>query len=151
MILLNDSLTQNAEALIDKEIPLVSNLSNLSRLLYEGLNNVLWAGFYLSNDKFDTLYLGPYQGPIACTTIPFNKGVCGISAYKKETIIVDNVHTFPGHIACSSLSNSEIVVPIIKNNIVYGVIDIDSTVFNNFNKNDKIALEYIANLIAEIM
>ncbi len=151
MILLNDSLTQNAEALIDKEIPLVSNLSNLSRLLYEGLNNVLWAGFYLSNDKFDTLYLGPYQGPIACTTIPFNKGVCGISAHKKETIIVDNVHIFPGHIACSSLSNSEIVVPIIKNNIVYGVIDIDSTNFNNFNENDKIVLEYIANLIAEIM
>ena len=97
------------------------------------------------------MVLGPYQGPLACTKIPYNRGVCGISAYKKETLIVPNVHEFTDHIACSSLSNSEIVVPIIKDNIVVGVIDLDSIEFDNFSKEDALVLEEVASLISRIL
>ena len=143
-------LLSNIEAIIDFEIPIMSNLANLSRLFMESFKNTLWSGFYLSDEESRFLYLGPYQGPLACTVIPFGKGVCGSSALNKVTNLVPNVHKFPGHIACSSLSNSEIVVPIIKNDKVVGVIDLDSTLFNNYDEEDQKLLESAANIISKL-
>ena len=145
-----ETLLDNIKAIIDLNIPLTSNLANVSKLLKDSFIETSWAGFYLSNESFDTLYLGPYQGDIACTTIAFNKGVCGVAAYKKESQLVGNVHQFEGHIACSSLSNSEVVVPIIKDDKVYGVIDLDSNLFDNYSKEDVILLEQIAKELAKL-
>ena len=129
---------------VDKEI---SKLANASAFLYNSLDDVSWVGFYLF-DK-DYLYLGPFQGKVACTSIPVGKGVCGTAAAKKETILVKNVHEFPGHIACDSESNSEIVIPIYKNKDLYMVLDIDSKSLNRFNESDKDGLEEIAKIIGE--
>ena len=144
------TLIQSVKSLIDKELPLVSNLANLSRLFFEYFKNTSWAGFYLKKENEDTLYLGPFQGPVACTLIPFNKGVCGTSAFRKESILVEDVNKFKGHIACSSLSRSEVVVPIIKNDICVGVIDLDSNLYNNFSIKDKNELEEVANIIKDL-
>ena len=144
------TIFEDVKAIIDKNIPLHSNLANISRLLKDGFINTSWAGFYLSNDTFDTLHLASYQGSLACTTIEFNKGVCGAAAQTKKSQLVSNVHEFEGHIACSSLSNSEVVVPIVKEGKVYGVIDLDSNLFDNYSKEDVIVLEQIANEIAKL-
>ena len=138
------------KAIINEEAPLISNLSNISRILFEKINGVSWSGFYLYSNEKEMLYLGPYQGPLACTTIEMNKGVCGTSAYLKKTINVPDVHAFPGHIACSSLTNSEIVVPIIKDGEVCGVIDLDSNEFNNFDEQDQNFLEEVAEIISQL-
>ena len=108
----------------------------------------LW--FYLSYENEDVLYLGPFQGSLACTTIPFNKGVCGKSAYLKKTLIVDNVLEFDGHIACSSSSRSEIVVPIIRGDEVLGVIDLDSDLYSNYSLSDQELLEQCAKILSEL-
>lgn len=144
------NLLSNVKTIIDPNIPLISNLANISRLLEESFTNTLWCGFYISDTKHKTLYLGPFQGPLACTIIPFGKGVCGTAAQNKTTYLVPNVHEFPGHIACSSLSNSEIVVPIIKDEEVVGVIDLDSTLFNNYNVEDQRILEEVALVISKL-
>lgn len=144
------SLALTVSYLIDESLPLVSNLANLSRALFDGFKKVSWAGFYLANEEGNTLYLGPYQGPLACTVIPFSKGVCGYSATNKRSVLVDNVHTFEGHIACSSSTNSELVAPILKNNKVLGVIDLDSNELSNFTKEDAKILEEIASIIAKL-
>lgn len=133
--------------LIDKELPLYSNLSTAASILYT-MKDINWAGFYLLED--DTLYVGPYQGELACTTIKVGKGVCGTSVLKDETLIVPNVLEFKGHIACSSKSRSEIVVPIHSNKGIVGVIDIDSPVFDRFTDKDKEELEKIACLIGAL-
>ena len=133
------------KAIIDKNIPLVSNLANISAILNE-MEDINWCGFYLAKDN--KLYLGPFQGELACTIIPFGKGVCGTAAIEKKTLIVDNVLEFKGHIACSSKSRSEIVTPIIKDGSVVGVIDIDSPSFSRFKEEDKKDLEKIANEVA---
>ena len=112
------------------------------------LDNINWCGFYLLSG--DRLFLGPFQGDVACTVIPLNKGVCGYAASNKKTVIVDDVNKFPGHIACSSLSKSEIVTPIIKDNEVKAVIDIDAPIFSRFNKEDKDLLEEIADVLKEL-
>lgn len=138
------------KAIINDEAPLISNLSNISRILYEKISGVSWSGFYLYSNEKEMLYLGPYQGPLACTTIEMNNGVCGTSAYLKKTINVPDVHAFPGHIACSSLTNSEIVVPIIKDGEVCGVIDLDSNEFNNFDEQDQNFLEEVAEIISQL-
>ena len=138
-------LTQ-IKSVIRKDIPLVSNLANISSLLYK-LDKINWAGFYLFENN--QLVLGPFQGEVACTIIPLGKGVCGTSAIKKETIIVDDVNKFDGHIACSSLSKSEIVIPIIKNNNLVGVIDIDSPIYSRFSNKEKGFLEKVASLISD--
>lgn len=143
-------LISNVKSLIDKNIPLVSNLSNLSRVIYESFENTSWCGFYITDSTKDVLYLGPYQGPLACTIIPIGKGVCGVSAESKETQLVDNVHEYPGHIACSSSTNSEIVVPVIKNNMVVAVIDLDSDLFANYTTQDQKLLEEVASIISEL-
>ena len=112
----------------------ITTLSNASALLNDYLKDVSWVGFYLFKDNH--LILGPFQGRVACTTIGLDKGVCGKAARELKTVIVPNVHEFEGHIACDSRSNSEIVLPIIINNKLYGVLDIDSTSFNRFNEID---------------
>ena len=127
-------LLKQIESIIDPSLPLVSNLSNVSAILFK-MENINWAGFYLVNN--DELVLGPFQGDVACTRIPKGKGVCGTSFAQKETIMVPNVNEFKGHIACSSLSKSEIVVPIIKDYEVKAVIDIDAPIFERFSEKEK--------------
>lgn len=142
-----EEILQKLQAIIDPSLPLVSNLSNASALLNE-LDNINWCGFYIKEG--DTLYLGPFQGDIACTTIPLTKGVCGKAASIKQTVIVDNVNEFPGHIACSSLSKSEIVTPIIIDNEVKAVIDIDAPIYARFSKKEQELLEACAILLAPL-
>ena len=140
-------LLNKVKGVVDPSLPLVSNLSNISSILYE-LGDVNWAGFYLSNKEY--LYLGPFQGEVACTRIPFDKGVCGAAFTQKKTIIVDNVNEFKGHIACSSKSKSEIVTPIIKDDEVIGVIDIDSPIYSRFTSEEQELLEAIAKIISSL-
>ena len=147
MYTMYDLLLKQIESVVDKDIPLVSNLANISALLFT-MENVNWAGFYLL-DK-DKLVLGPFQGEVACTIIPLGKGVCGTSIERRETIVVDNVHEFKGHIACSTKSKSEIVVPIIKDNHLIGVIDIDSPIYSRFSDKEKEFLEKVSDLIAKL-
>lgn len=138
-------LLTNLEALISGIDYDITILSNASALLNEYLDNINWVGFYLYKDG--KLILGPFQGKVACMVIPLNKGVCGYCATNKETIIVKNVHEFKGHIACDSASESEICVPIIVNNELYGLLDIDSPTQNRFNDKDKENLEKAIEII----
>ena len=140
-------MLKQIDAIIDKDLPLVSNLSNVAAIL-KNLDDINWCGFYLAKDE--VLYLGPFQGDVACTKILFGKGVCGTAAKEKRTIIVDDVNKFKGHIACSSLSKSEIVTPLIKDDKVVGVIDIDSPIYNRFTEVDKTLLENTARLLAKL-
>src|SRR3954462_6342065 len=134
------SLIPQINALIDGEPDLVANLANISAALKEQFN-WLWVGFYLV--KNDELVLGPFQGPVACTRIKKGRGVCGAAWQNAETLIVPDVEKFPGHIACSSLSRSEIVIPLIKNEEVIGVLDVDSGELDQFDETDKKYLEEI--------
>jgi len=138
------SLIPQITALIDGEPDLVANLANIAAALKEQFG-WLWIGFY--QVKNDELVLGPFQGPVACTRIRKGRGVCGASWLQAQTLIVADVEKFPGHIACSSLSRSEIVVPVIRNDEVLGVLDADSEVLDLFDETDKKFLEEIVNLI----
>ena len=140
----------NIESLMDSNIPLVSNLANASRVIFDSFDNTSWCGFYLCDDALEVLYLGPYQGGLACTIIPYGKGVCGKTVSLKKTQLVPNVHEYAGHIACSSSTNSEVVIPIIKNNKVVGVIDLDSDLFDNYSKEDVEILEKVADSISKL-
>ncbi len=140
-------LVSQVGALVADEENIIANLANTAAAIYDTFK-FHWVGFYLVDGANDTLVLGPFQGPVACTRIPRLKGVCGKAWRDKKTVIVDNVHDFPGHIACSSLSNSEIVIPLLTaSNEVYGVLDIDSIEFSDFDETDQEYLEVIANLL----
>ena len=139
-----ESLLPQIKALLEGEQDLVANLANVAAALKEQFG-WLWVGFYLV--KNNELVLGPFQGPVACTRIKKGKGVCGMSWSKAETLIIPDVEKFPAHIACSSLSRSEIVVPIIRNNEVIGVLDVDSIELNQYDTIDKYYLEQIVDLI----
>ncbi|MCB9251103.1 MAG: GAF domain-containing protein [Flavobacteriales bacterium] len=132
------------KALIEDEKDLIANLSNVSSALHYTFN-FHWTGFYIV--KNNELVLGPFQGPVACTRIGFDKGVCGTAWKNKKPIRVDNVHLFEKHIACSALSNSEIVLPLMKNEEVWGVLDIDSTEFDAFEPVDE---EYLLQIVSEV-
>jgi len=121
-------------SLLEPKLPLITNLVNFIALLKERFNKISWIGFYFLMDQ--TLFLGPFQGKVACTTIQLGEGVCGKVALKKELLVVQNVHEFEGHIACDTDSNSEIVLPLIYNERVLGVLDIDSYNFSAFSKID---------------
>ena len=123
----------------------ISVLANTSAILNQYMDNINWVGFYLNIDN--ELVLGPFQGKVACTTIPFNRGVCGACATSNKTIIVEDVHEFPGHIACDSASNSEICIPINVKGKFYGLLDIDSPITNRFNTEDKTNLEKVVSII----
>ncbi|PYZ93772.1 GAF domain-containing protein [Salipaludibacillus keqinensis] len=132
-------LSKQLEALLDGEEDQIANLSNASALLNQFLQDVNWVGFYLW--KNGELVLGPFQGLPACVNIAHGKGVCGTAAKEQKTLIVDDVHLFPGHIACDSASNSEIVIPIMKDGSLFGVLDIDSPQKSRFNEQDQDGLE----------
>lgn len=132
------SLMPQIEALVTGETDLIANLANVSAALKQAMG-FFWVGFYLVKD--DELILGPFQGPVACTRIKKGKGVCGQSWERAETLVVPDVDQFPGHIACSSASRSEIVVPLKRGDQVIGVLDIDSDVLNSFDETDREFLE----------
>ena len=142
-------LEKQMDALLTGENDLIANLSNGSALLKESLDQINWAGFYLmrEQDGKRQLVLGPFQGKPACVRIPVGKGVCGTAAKENRTLLVKNVHEFPGHIACDSASQSEIVIPIRNQGVVIGVLDIDSPVLDRFSEKDKEGLEKIAAVI----
>jgi L-methionine (R)-S-oxide reductase len=139
-----ESLVPQIKGLIEGETDLIANLANVAAALKEQFN-WLWIGFYLV--KEDELVLGPFQGPVACTRIKKGRGVCGTSWAHSKALIVEDVEKFPGHIACSSLSRSEIVVPIIRNNTVVALLDADSEQLSNFDETDQSFLEQIVALI----
>jgi L-methionine (R)-S-oxide reductase len=139
------TLLPQIEALIEHETDLIANLGNVSAALKEAFN-FFWVGFYLV--KGEQLVLGPFQGPLACTRIAFGKGVCGTAWKTAKTQLVADVDLFPGHIACSSASKSEIVVPVIQTGKVIMVLDVDSEYLNHFDTIDQIYLEQLAGLLA---
>ena len=138
------SLLPQIKAVVEEETDVIANLANTCACLKEQFN-WLWVGFYLV--KGDELVLGPFQGPLACTRIRKGKGVCGTSWANKETLIVPDVNAFPGHIACSSLSLSEIVVPVIRDGEVVAVLDVDSERYNEYDDTDKKYLEEIVSYL----
>ena len=140
------SLLPQIKALIVNETDLVANLANVAAALKEGFQ-FFWVGFYLVKD--DELVLGPFQGPVACSRIQIGIGVCGKAWKDKQTILVPDVDAFPGHIVCSSLSKSEIVVPLLKNNEVVAVLDVDSQKLNDFDEVDKLYLNQLCKWLSE--
>ena len=140
-------LIKQLNNLLNKKYNFLSNLSNLTAALTQSFDKISWVGFYLFDGK--KLYLVPFQGQVACTEIELGKGVCGISAEKRESVIVPDVDKFPGHISCDTGSRSEIVVPIIKNDELFGVIDIDSYNYDSFDETDKKYLEEICTFLSK--
>lgn len=138
-------LNVKLSAMISDVPHILSNLSNAAALLWDELDRLNWAGFYIL--KEDTLILAPFQGKPACIEIPIGCGVCGTAVKTGETQLVPDVHKFSGHIACDSASNSEIVIPLWVDGKIYGVLDIDSPVYDRFDQNDKLGLEEFARII----
>lgn len=124
------------DSLLLGEINTIANLANASALLYQTLDSINWAGFYLYDKQNDELVLGPFQGKVACMHIAMNKGVCGTSAYQRKVLCIGDVHTFNGHISCDNASKSEIVIPIIIKGTLFGVLDIDSPTYHRFKEID---------------
>ncbi|MBQ6654621.1 MAG: GAF domain-containing protein [Erysipelotrichaceae bacterium] len=140
-------LKQQVREMVRDQRYLVTLLSNTSALLYQSMQYVNWLGYYLYQD--DQLILGPFQGKVACEIIPLDRGVCGKAARERATVLVEDVHQFAGHIACDSASNSEIVIPIIINDRLFGVLDIDSPLTGRFSQTDRENLEEIVRIIEE--
>ena len=138
-------LTQELSGLIAAEADFIANLANASALIYHSLPDLNWAGFYLL--KNGELVVGPFQGKPACVRIAMGKGVCGTAALKRTTVIVRDVHEFPGHIACDSASNSEIVVPLIRGADLVGVLDLDSPTLSRFDEWDQAGLENLTRIL----
>ncbi|WP_088005527.1 GAF domain-containing protein [Indiicoccus explosivorum] len=138
-------LAKQLDALLEGETNRIANYSNASALLNQFLETTNWVGFYLMEDG--ELVLGPFQGLPACVRIPVGKGVCGTAAAEQKTVVVEDVHAFPGHIACDAASQSEIVVPLVKNGEVIGVLDIDSPVKNRFSEDDRAGIEQFAEVL----
>ncbi|MEO1415306.1 MAG: GAF domain-containing protein [Bacteroidota bacterium] len=137
-------LVPQIQSVIEDESDLVANLANVAAMLKEAFD-FFWVGFYINRE--DELVLGPFQGPLACTRIPFSKGVCGAAATEQRTLIVPNVNQFPGHIACSSDSKSEVVVPLVKDGVTQMVLDVDSDLMDDFDTTDAQYLEHIMELL----
>lgn len=136
---LYDGLVEQARALLDGERDFVANAANLAALLYHSLLDVNWAGWYFLREQ--QLVLGPFQGKPACSRIPLGKGVCGTAAAKRETLVVEDVHKFPGHIACDKASKAEIVIPVVRDGQLLGVLDLDSPLIGRFDADDRAGLE----------
>jgi len=142
-------INAQVQALISDESDMIANMANIAAVLFNNLEQVNWAGFYLF--KQEQLVLGPFQGQPACIRIPMGKGVCGTSAATLQTIVVKDVHEFTGHIACDAASNSEIVVPIIFNHQLIGVLDVDSPQTQRFDEDDRQGLETLVNIFQETL
>lgn len=143
-------LNRDSGALIAGESSFLAVLSNCSALLYERLDGVNWVGFYLLTEA-DTLVLGPFQGKIACVRIPVGKGVCGTAVSENRVQRVNDVHAFPGHIACDAASNAEIVLPLVVNGQIIGVLDIDSVEYNRFDSEDEKGLSTLTAVLCEVL
>ncbi len=141
-------LQKQAVALLEGEPDALANMANLAALLNMELDRINWVGFYLLREE-QNLVLGPFQGNPACTRIPMGRGVCGTAAQTGVSLVVPDVHQFAGHIACDSKSNSELVIPILKQGYVYGVLDIDSPELGRFTESDRIGLEAILNAVVD--
>lgn len=139
-------LVKQIKSLLNRNENIISNLSNFTAALKQTFDKISWVGFYIFDGT--KLYLGPFQGKIACTEIKIGSGVCGTAAQQRETIIVPDVEKFPGHIACDVNSKSEIVVPIIKEDKLWGVLDLDSISYNSFNETDKKYLEELVKFLS---
>ena len=135
-------LAAQLEALLADERDFVANAAQFSAFLFHELGDLNWAGFYLN--KGEQLVLGPFQGKVACVRIPFGRGVCGVAASSRQTQRVEDVHAFPGHIACDSASNSELVVPLVKDGRLIGVLDLDSPSIGRFTEQDQQGIEALA-------
>ncbi len=144
-----DDLLSDLRGLFDNETDMIANAANAAAAMWQYLPDINWAGFYFMQG--DTLVLGPFAGKPACVRIPLGQGVCGTAAASRETIVVPDVHEFPGHIACDSASNSEIVVPLIRNGVVIGVLDIDSPNLDRFQPDDRIGCEAVASLFIKAL
>lgn len=142
-----DQLASQTKALVCDEKDIIANMANISALLFEALDKVNWVGFYRVIEQ--ELVLGPFQGKIACIRIPVGKGVCGTAVSENTTQRIANVHQFSGHIACDAASNSEIVIPLVVNNQIIAVLDIDSVAFDRFDEEDQKGLEAIVDLFVE--
>ena len=140
-------LAKQVKSLLRKEDNVITNLSNFTAALKQTFSKISWVGFYLFDET--KLYLGPFQGKVACTEIQIGSGVCGTSAKERKTIIVEDVDKFPGHIACDVESRSEIVVPIFKDEKLFGVLDLDSTDYGSFNETDKKYLEELVSFLSK--
>lgn len=143
-------LNRDMRALLTGETSFLAAMGNCSALLFERLEGVNWAGFYLLTEE-NTLVLGPFQGKIACVRIPVGRGVCGTAVAENAVQRVDDVHLFPGHIACDAASNAEIVLPLAVNGSVIGVLDIDSVVYNRFDIEDGIGLKALTDGLCEVL
>lgn len=143
------ALTAQVKALTEGVPYEIANLANVSAAIWQKMKNINWAGFYLLQQG--KLVLGPFQGKPACIEIAVGKGVCGTAVQERRTILVEDVHTFPGHIACDSASNSEIVVPIFKDGTIYGVLDIDSPYLARFAAEDQAGLEMLVRELEQIL
>ncbi|UDQ78444.1 GAF domain-containing protein [Erwinia rhapontici] len=143
-------LNRDMRALLSGETSFLAVMGNCSALLYERLDGVNWAGFYLLTEE-KTLVLGPFQGKIACVRIPVGRGVCGTSVAENTVQRVDDVHAFPGHIACDAASNAEIVLPLVVNGSVIGVLDIDSVEYNRFDSEDEAGLKALTDGLCEVL
>jgi GAF domain-containing protein len=142
-------LAQGLRALLAGEHDLVANAANMAALLFWSLRDLNWAGFYLVEPERGDLLLGPFQGKPACVRIPVGRGVCGTAAARRDTVVVPDVHAFPGHIACDSASNSEIVVPVIRDGALLGVLDLDSPLPARFDAADARGLEALVRILVE--
>jgi GAF domain-containing protein len=142
-------LETSLRALLEGEHDLVANAANLAALLFWSLPQLNWAGFYLVEPRRGDLLLGPFQGKPACVRIPIGRGVCGTAAARRETVVVPDVHAFPGHIACDSASNSEIVVPVVRDGELLGVLDLDSPVPSRFDDADARGLEALVRVFVD--
>jgi len=142
-------LARSLRALLAGEHDLVANAANMAALLYWNLRELNWAGFYFVAQDRGDLLLGPFQGKPACVRIPVGRGVCGTAAARRATVVVPDVHAFPGHIACDSASNSEIVVPVIRNGTLLGVLDLDSPLHSRFDEADARGLEALVRIFVE--
>jgi GAF domain-containing protein len=142
-------LARSLRALLDGERDLVANAANMAALLFWSLRDLNWAGFYLIERERGDLLLGPFQGKPACVRIPVGRGVCGTAAALRQTVVVPDVHAFPGHIACDSASNSEVVVPIIREGVLLGVLDLDSPEQGRFDAADAHGLEALVRILVE--
>ncbi len=145
-----EDLNRDVRALLAGETSFLAALGNCSALLFERLEGVNWAGFYLLTEP-NTLVLGPFQGKIACVRIPVGKGVCGTAIAEDKVQLVEDVHAFPGHIACDAASNAEIVIPLKVNGTVVGVLDIDSTVYSRFDSEDEAGLVALTDGLCEVL
>ncbi|PVZ39497.1 GAF domain-containing protein [Pseudomonas sp. CC120222-01a] len=141
-------LAAQVQALFADERDFIANAAQFSAFLYNQVDDLNWAGFYLNRNE--ELVLGPFQGQVACVRIPFSKGVCGAAAATRQTQRVEDVHAFPGHIACDSASNSELVIPLVKDGRLIGVLDLDSPKLARFSEADQVGLERLAAIFLEL-